>query len=287
MSRIQPPPTCWGFIESLGRGDIACRRGGAGGGRPHTAVVSVSCPGKELLLSVSEEPRRVLLLQCTTPRRVRSAAHRLLYTARSLLVPRFHGVSVLCTEFVHGIVYDHRMKLDHPLWNTERFSGQGSEWFTVKQQHTSRMLFDGHNERKLKVISPGPDAGAYWLERRQSYRVKMGAPLPPSYNTNSGNGGKKKQRPRRRSPQHASPKPHRSGAITTTAAMASSSMPVEASDRARRRGPSLVRGSSGGGGATNTTATTRPTTTKTATRRKAPANRSRIREETDRERTGQ
>ncbi|CAN0189273.1 unnamed protein product [Ectocarpus sp. 4 AP-2014] len=52
---------------------------------------------------------------------------------------------------------------------------------------------------KPQVISPGPAAGAYWLERRQSYRVKMSAPPP---NSNARRNKKPQQRPRRRSPQH-------------------------------------------------------------------------------------
>ncbi|CAB1119661.1 unnamed protein product [Ectocarpus sp. CCAP 1310/34] len=59
---------------------------------------------------------------------------------------------------------------------------------------------------KPQGISPGPAAGAYWLERRQSYRVKMSAPPSPGRgSTSTSNAGRRKtsqQRPRRRSPRH-------------------------------------------------------------------------------------
>lgn len=154
-----------------------------------------------------------------------------------------------------------------------------------QQQQQHNIIGDStkHNELKLQVISPGPDAGAYWLERRQSYRVKMGAPPPPS-GTSNDSGGKKNQRPRRRSPQRASPKQHRPG-VTTATATTASSMPGEAHDRARRRAPSLTRSS--GSSITANTITTRPTTTTAkATSRNAPAIRGRSREDFDRERRG-
>ncbi|CAN0212327.1 unnamed protein product [Ectocarpus sp. 8 AP-2014] len=86
---------------------------------------------------------------------------------------------------------------------------------------------------KPQVISPGPAAGAYWLERRQSYRVKMSAPSPPgraSTSTSNSNAGRRKnpqQRPRRRSPQHDNNSQHRPNVTALT------STPLADNDRAR------------------------------------------------------
>lgn len=119
-----------------------------------------------------------------------------------------------------------------------------------------------------KVISPGPAAGAYWLERRQSYRVKMSAPPPPGRASNSdSDAGRRKtpqQRPRRRPPQHDHSQ-HRPN-VTALA-----STPLADNDRAR---PSAGKEAKYNGKTTATTArpmrATRTATAPATTRRGPP-----------------
>lgn len=56
-----------------------------------------------------------------------------------------------------------------------------------------------------KVNSPGPAAGAYWLARRQSYRVKMAIPVHEQY----GHGEDGRQQVSNRAPSSTSRHPAR------------------------------------------------------------------------------
>lgn len=110
----------------------------------------------------------------------------------------------------------------------------------------------------FKVNSPGPAAGAYWLERRQSYRVKMVAPPAASSSNNDGRGSPKhlhhyhqqqqqQQRPRRPPNNNAT---------------SSASMQFDADDRALRKKRTPVKGT----GTTTPNNAVRPmTTTPTST----------------------
>lgn len=116
-----------------------------------------------------------------------------------------------------------------------------------------------YNERSplSQVNSPGPDAGAYWLERRQSYRVKMAAPPAPSSSNHDGGGRKKHLN----HDHHQQRRAQRPPSTTTTASV---SIPFEADDRARRKAQTPVKDT------TPSNNTVRPATT-TATRSSTPA----------------
>ena len=87
-----------------------------------------------------------------------------------------------------------------------------------------------------KVNSPGPAAGAYWLERRQSYRVKMAAPQA-LISTNSDGGGRK-QRVHHHHQQQRFRRP------PSNTASASALTTLEADDRVRRKNRTPARGTS-------------------------------------------
>lgn len=107
------------------------------------------------------------------------------------------------------------------------------------------------NNATFKVNSPGPAAGAYWLERRQSYRVKMAAPPAPSGNNDGG--GRKQHLHVHHQQQRPRPSP---------SSYASVSVSFEADDRAGQDTRTSVKGNS------TPNKTVRPVTTIRASRKK-------------------